>query len=110
MKIFCKAFAILATFALCPPALAQATCRPTSCTGVIERLYVAGDRVFVSLVGGLKGLNCTQVSGVYVTLPKGHVTFKETYALLLAGKMTRDPVTLRITEGSPDCQIQYVFI
>lgn len=91
------------------------------CSGVacsqttIQRLYPASNandpRVYVRPAdGGQASLNCTAVSGVYLTLKAAHPLFPEIFDSLLEATIHDKKVTLRIKENSADCEILYIVV
>jgi hypothetical protein len=81
----------------------------------ISRLYPGGDvndpRVFIMPKdAGQQFLNCTPVSGVYVTLKVTHPLFAESYAALLDATTNNKKVWLRVKDGSPDCELAYITV
>lgn len=88
---------------------ANAECSATGCENArILQLYTeANGNIYVQLSGTMSNLNCTRVSGVYVTLqPIGR--FKEIYATLLATQIADRTLHVRINDGSAGCTIAYV--
>jgi len=91
-------------------------CAGNFCTNTtISRLYPGGDvndpRVFIRPKdGGQQLLNCTPVSGVYVTLKVSHPLFSESYAALLDATINNKKVWLRVKDGSPDCELAYITV
>jgi hypothetical protein len=107
-------FALVITMAM--PAMA-ATCGPDSCSGTIARVYVTNvsnplglstPTVYVSMVGGSQGLDCSLASGVYFTLPSNQLGYEQQYSLLLQAKTTNTPVIIRANAYSGGCTINYV--
>lgn len=93
---------------------AYAACSTNQCNDPITRLYMVnagnGD-LLVGTAGDESALtNCNAVAGVYLTLEKNSVSFKEIYALLLTAQVTEKSVRLRTEDGSNNCSIQYAFL
>jgi hypothetical protein len=97
------------------------TAAANPCSGVacpnttVQRLYPASDvnnpRVYVRPTdGGQSSLTCTAVSDVYLTLKTTHPLFGEIFASLLEATIHDKKVTLRIKDGSPDCEILYIVV
>lgn len=88
-----------------------ASCAGSTCSGQIATLYVqaAGD-IYVGMVGGISGLTngCTPVSSAYATLLASSPNAKFMYATLLSAQFAGRSVTLRFSDGSTGCTIQYV--
>ena len=101
--------AVAITMAL--PATA-ATCNANSCSGQIARVYVtsSGNQpvVYISMVGGSAGLDCSLTSGVYFTLPSTQLGYLEQYNLLLQAKTTNTPIIIRAIDYSNGCTVSYV--
>lgn len=90
--------------------VASAECSATSCDNArVLQLYTeANGNVYVQLSGTMSNLNCTLVSGVFVTLLSTASRFKEVYANLLAAQLTDRSLSVRIDTGSSGCTIAYV--
>jgi hypothetical protein len=88
---------------------ASAECSAASCDNarVLELYTEANGKVYVRLSGTISNLNCTLVSGVFVTLVPIADRFKEIYATLLA-QLTDRPLSVRIDTGSSGCTISYI--
>ena len=91
---------------------AYAACSGPICSDVlVERLYVnANGVVYVSTDGVETALNCTAVSGIYVTLYHTDTNFDAIYSTLLAAKLVEKTVGIRIEDSSSDCRILYVTV
>lgn len=92
--------------------IADAACTSKSCADErVERIYLSGTgEVFVDLSGDTSNLNCSLVSGVYLTLKPNHANKQEIYSLLLATQSASKPLAnVRIIENSSDCEISYVY-
>ena len=81
----------------------------------VPRLYPASNvsnaRVYVQPTdGGQASLDCTPISGVYLTLKASHPLFSEIYASLLEATIHDRTVTLRVKEDSADCEILYIVV
>ena len=90
--------------------IASAECSATGCENArILQLYTQADgNVYVQLSGTVANLNCTLVSGIYVSLVSTAGHFKEIYANLFAAQLTDRPLSVRINTGSSGCTIMYV--
>lgn len=99
---------LLATFAF---STAAADCNTWSCGSIrITGLYTtANGDVYVQVSGNMAALNCTLASDTYITLPSTLARFKEIYASLLAYQLTDRELSIRIVEGSPGCNVQYIY-
>lgn len=89
---------------------ANADCGGKRCSKVyVDLLYVRayGD-VSIATSGTETSLNCTPGSDVYLRLHKSDSSSDFIYSALLAAQMANKKVTIRIVEGSPDCQISYI--
>ena len=88
---------------------AFAECNGPSCNQVgIERIYTnANSWVYVGTDGNEPGLNCTPVSGVYLTLYHTDSNFEAIYSTLLAAMVADRPASLRIDGGSGNCKIRH---
>jgi hypothetical protein len=95
---------------------AAAACAGVFCSSTtILRLYPASDtndpRVYVQPAdGGQQALQCTPVSGIYLTLKASHPLFKEIYSTLLQATVNNRRVDFRVLAGSADCEIAYVVL
>ena len=104
-KIF---VAVLASFA---PAVASAVCNNYTCEDVkITVLVTIGDgNVLIRTNGNQSMLDCTQESGVYMTLLASSPRFKEMYANVLAFQLAGQPMSFRVNTGSAGCTLAYVY-
>ncbi len=98
--------------AMAIPSMAATTCNSNACSGQIARVYVTSSAnqpvVYVSMVGGSPGLDCTLVSGTYFTLPSTQLGYTEQYNLLLQAKTTNTPIIIRAIDYSNGCTVSYV--
>jgi hypothetical protein len=107
------------------PSHAAADCSSSACTDRIGRIYVTRNGnlpwVYVSIedrATAVKKLSCTTVSGWYFTLRGDHPAFDEMFRVLMDAKNRkgtptedgRNKVTFRLVDGSPTCEIQYIYI
>ncbi|MEM7765648.1 MAG: hypothetical protein AAF290_16400 [Pseudomonadota bacterium] len=53
-------------------------------------------------------LNCTLVSGHYMTLKTSHDNYDTLYATILTAITAGHELQVRISEGSSDCEVLYV--
>jgi hypothetical protein len=115
MRVVVMVFVCLLTIQFSRAAEAN-PCEGEHCINTeILRLYPASDvsdpRVYVLPTdGGQSSLNCTAVSGVYLTLKASHPLFAEIYSALLAATIHDKEVFLNIKPGSPDCEIRYITV
>lgn len=88
----------------------RAECSAPSCNNVrVLQLYTeANGNAFVQLSGTMSNLNCTLVSGTFVTLLASRSRFREIYGSLLAAQLTDRVVSVRIDDGSSGCTIAYI--
>ena len=89
---------------------AMSSCANNHCNGVlVTALEVNASGVtYVGTDGDETALNCTAVSGVYLSLHYTDAQADQVYALLLSSRVQRAPVIIRIVTSSSDCQIHYV--
>ena len=88
-------------------------CTATLCRDTrIDRLFAtAGGDVLVSPIdGGQSNLNCTANSGQYLTLPQAHPNYDAIFKMLLAAKVARAPIWVRIVDNTPNCEIAYLVL
>jgi hypothetical protein len=91
------------------PLAAYAQCQTYICSGTIQALTIGESAVYVRLTGDTVGLTaCTPYSGSYFTLPKSHSNYESYYAAMLAAYMSKEPLSLRPVDGSPNCSISYI--
>jgi hypothetical protein len=115
MRIALMISACLLAFQFSRPAEAN-PCSGVTCTKTtVQRLYPASNvnnpRVYVRPTdGGQASLDCTAVSGVYLTLKTSHPLFGEIFDALLEATIHDKSVTLRIKEDSTDCEILYIVV
>jgi hypothetical protein len=96
------------TAALLPQLSSAASCNAIICRAPISNLYLNGDAVLVQLgitESQKSTINCTLVSNLYFVLRDSNARFKEIYAALLSAQARGTDVSLRIVEGSADCQV-----
>lgn len=93
---------------------AAASCSAIGCDTQVRRLYpssLADGTVFVEPVDASSGIvNCTLRDNLFFSLKKTHPLFNQIYATLLTATVAKSNVRLRIKEGTPDCEISYVWI
>ena len=92
--------------------IAYGACTSTGCTDVrVTRLYVNTQYVtYVLTDGDETALNCTLVSGVYMTLDHYDANYKSVYSTLLAAQIADRPVSIRTVDNSTNCKITYVLL
>lgn len=111
-KIFGAAAIAVASFV--PAANAYASCGSNACVGVGDEVLLSvytnsNGNVYLEIPPQYKGaLNCTLVEGVYATLSKDTVLFKEMYASVIYATGAGRKIMVRIAEGSANCQVTYV--
>lgn len=96
----------------------QAVCNSTGCIGVGEQVVTIlypnhTGNVYIGGPVDRANLNCTLVEGAYMVLKggtSGHPLFKELYSAILSGMMAGKKMHIRITEGTPDCEVTYVML
>lgn len=92
-----------------------AACSSISCSGigleVVKRVYLSSaGNIHIEGPADVTNLNCTLVSGKYMTLkggPDGHVLYKEIYSTILTGISTNKYLSFRVREGTSNCEIIY---
>jgi hypothetical protein len=65
--------------------------------------------VLIRTNGNQSSLDCTQESGVYMTLLASSARFKEMYANILAFQLAGQPMSFRVNLGSAGCTLAYVY-
>lgn len=91
------------------PATAQADHQRVR--GKIKMLYPHSmGKIFVQMDHNLSTLNCTPMESRYLTLNSSQGLFNQIYATILAAHVSQRTITIRIYEGSPECQILYVML
>lgn len=91
---------------------AHSACSATACSGLVKRV-VASTTIQVQFDGfalAAGAPNCTSVNSTYLTLSVDPEARKEQYAMVLAAFLSGSQVTLRIREGSPNCEVMYTNI
>lgn len=97
------------------PVAANAVCSAGNCEGVGEQvarsvlLSPSGD-IWLKAPADKAALNCKLFLGDGMVLRQDHPLFKESYALILTALATKKPWMVRILEGSPICEIDYVMM
>lgn len=90
---------------------AFSACSSTACYGEIERLYTDSTGVlYIATDGDETALDCDAVSDVYITLPADDEHFNQKYAMLLTAISLKKNVGLRISTGSNNCSLSYIFM
>jgi hypothetical protein len=100
------------------PATAQ-TCDTIQCTDQIGRLYVSNTPmsgfpnkpfVFVSTAhpADMLNLNCTLMSGTYLTLQPNNPGYQQIFSLLQAYTLANKAIRIRVNTGTTNCSIAYV--
>lgn len=92
----------------------QAYCNDKRCVGVIQKLYIspAVGEVLIQTDQPQGNLNCTQHSGIYLTLKKepNNLMFDEMYRALLLAKASKQNINLRIVPNTTNCEIHYIVL
>ena len=89
--------------------LAANQCASWGCKAKISVLYTSvNGSIYIGTPFDEKAANCTPVAGVYFTLNANGITAKEVYSSLLAAYMSGKEISLRIVEGSSNCELAYV--
>lgn len=106
-----KKFISAALAALLVPGMAWAVCNNYTCEDVkITVMVTIGDgNVLIRTNGNQSSLDCTQESGVYMTLLASSARFKEMYANVLAFQLAGQPMSFRVNIGSAGCTLAYVY-
>lgn len=104
--------AIAAIMALTLGGTVYANCANVTCQSIhIDRLYLnAAGPVYVATDDDESALNCTPVSNVYLTLNTSDPNADYIYSTLLAAYVAGNPVSIRIDDLSPVCEIRYIFV
>ncbi|MCB1056844.1 MAG: hypothetical protein KDD11_15195, partial [Acidobacteria bacterium] len=94
------------------------SCSAAACSGpaqeLIERLVLtAGGSIQIDVADRLTAeqigtLNCTLYADHHMILPAEHLSFQEIFAALSTAMVTNQEISLRIVDGSPDCEIRYI--
>ena len=87
-------------------------CSGTGCIGKLENIYLnPNGTVQVPPMGSnSSNLDCNLGDGLYLTLKKEHIHFKEMYSMLLAAHAAQKDIFLRTVINSNDCEIWYSVI
>lgn len=92
----------------------EAGCNSKSCSSTIKRVYVTGasdGRIYIEPSDNANGIvNCTLAENRFFTLRRSHQQFDEMYSLFLASRISNQEVTIRISEGTNGCAINYVWL
>ena len=107
-------FAMVLVFSI----IVQAGCNSNSCTGkgpdLMKLLFPNhSGKGYIWGPADRGNLNCNLVEGKYMVLKggvDGHPLFKEMYSTMLTGLASGKQMKIRVTEGSPDCEVMYVWI
>ncbi|MET1257628.1 hypothetical protein [Aliikangiella maris] len=88
-------------------------CIELGCIGKIDKIYLHPSgmvKVPPPIGADTSKLKCTLSEGVFITLKREHVHFKEMYSILLSAHASGKEVYLRVIVDSPDCEIHYSVI
>ncbi len=99
----------LAAFLLMIGANVYAGCTADRCYGQIERLVMSGSALYIGTDGDETNLDCTPLSGVYLTLSTTEESFNKQYAMMLTAMSTDKAVGFRIINGSQGCRVSYTY-
>ncbi len=90
----------------------HAACNKTSCTGMIDRLYVDAANLHVQLQGLSAGLPCRFYGNRYISSPNKHPMFKEWHGMLLGAFLSGIPANVRVVTSRKTrfCEIEYVVL
>jgi len=89
----------------------NAACTASGCSDVgVDRFLVgATGNILVAPVGGLSGVNCTPVLNYYITIDANDPGAKAIYSYLLTAKTTNQNISFAVVDGSPVCQVAFVY-
>ena len=95
---------------------ASAGCDVNGCSGkgndVVVSTYVtshSSGRIYLQAPASTRNnLDCDLVEGNYMTLSGNHPLFKESYSTILTALSTNKTLFVRIKNGSPICEVNYV--
>ncbi|MYM57746.1 hypothetical protein GTG28_00670 [Vibrio sp. OCN044] len=84
-------------------------CENWGCESTIEMLYttVNGD-IYIGTPLDERKANCSPISNVYFTLNPQSNNAAQVYSSLLSAYMSDKKIVLRIKEGHPKCELEYV--
>ncbi len=86
-----------------------AGCNTKSCSGAIERIYINDNVTYIKMKSDMSSLNCSLVSGSYISLRNSQGNRDLMFSTLLAAQASGSTgITIRISEGTSDCKIAYV--
>ena len=94
------------------PSSAIAACGTYACDNVnLKTIHVeASGNIYVEIHEDTTSLNCTRVSGRYMTLRASDANADKIYAMLLSAQAAGKPIgRVRISEQTTDCRIAYVW-
>jgi len=85
-------------------------CIPHMCQDVfVQRLFAASNGlIYVATSGDETQLDCNAVSSKYLSFNLSDLAADVFYSTLLAAQISERIVSIRIVNGSQDCQIQYI--
>ena len=100
---------ILGLCILCISANAQASCNVHYCTAGVKVLSANGNgKVYVELDTDMTPLDCTLDLNAYAVLLDSNARHQEIFSMLLAARMAKENILVRIVNGSNICEISYV--
>lgn len=84
-------------------------CTSWGCIGLVSELYTAADGDILVATPLNEGLvNCTPMFAGYFVLADGAKNKGHVYSTLLAANIANRKVQIKVVEGSPVCEIDYV--
>ncbi len=92
------------------PAFVYAECVPHICQDVhVQRLYPnTTGLIYVATTGDETKLDCSPVSGEYLSFNLSEPAGDVFYSTLLAAQIADRKVSIRIANGSDGCNVQYI--
>jgi hypothetical protein len=90
-----------------------AACSAKACTGVGKDVLLsvypnASGNIYLQAGQGRQNLDCNLVEGHYMVLKANHPVFEAAYSTILTALASNKKLTVRITTGSPICEVSYV--
>ncbi len=90
---------------------ANAACTSTTCSGEISRIFInQGGVLSIRLADTDIGDSSCTATNNYATLQPSNSGFKNFYAMALTAQVSKAPVSLRMVDNSPTCEIQYIVL
>jgi len=91
--------------------IVYASCNQHLCQTTVKTLYVhSNSKVYVAMDSDMSQLDCTLDQGNFIVLKDTNPRHSEIYSMLLAARIAKESVVVRIVNGSSDCELAYTML